>query len=63
MTSSLIRHKRKHSGEHLYHCEVCNKALSQQSNLIRYQQLRSDERPYVCAVCNKAYSYMNTDKP
>jgi len=42
VTSSLIRHKRKHSGEHLYHCEVCNKVFNQQSSQIRYLQLRSD---------------------
>jgi len=54
--NSLIKHKRIHSGGHLFSCEVCNKAFSQQSILIRLQRLHSGEPSYVCDLCNKAYS-------
>ena len=39
--SNLITHKRKHSGELPYVCDVCNKAYSDKSNLIRHKRLHT----------------------
>jgi len=52
---SLINHKRKHSSERPYVCDVCNEAFSHNGGLIRHNRKHSGERHYVCDVYNKAY--------
>ena len=39
--SSLISHKRLHSGERPYCCDVCSKPFTNKSNLIRHKRLHS----------------------
>ena len=54
--SNLTNHKRIHSGERSYTCDMCNKAFSQLSNLTAHKRIHSGERPYTCDMCSKAFS-------
>jgi len=43
--STMIKHKRIHSGECPYTCDVCNKSFSVKSSLKRHQSIHRGERP------------------
>ena len=52
---NLAGHKRIHTGEKQYECELCKKMFIKNSDLTRHTRLHTGEKPFSCSVCQKSY--------
>lgn len=59
---NLAKHKRVHSGEKPYKCNICDAAFSQSNDLKGHQRIHSGERPYKCNICGAAFTLSSTMK-
>lgn len=55
-SSTLVTHKRIHTGDKPYVCKQCDRAFRQLGNLTRHQLTHTTSKPYICQQCNKAFN-------
>ncbi|KAI8143564.1 hypothetical protein BJV82DRAFT_610883 [Fennellomyces sp. T-0311] len=53
---NLKSHRRTHTAERPFACNVCNKQFARQHDRNRHTKLHFGIKPYVCHLCNKAFA-------
>ncbi|CAG0919701.1 unnamed protein product [Notodromas monacha] len=54
-SSSMLKHRRTHTGERKYPCPVCNKAFSSWDNRYSHMFIHGDKKPFECAICSQGF--------
>ena len=59
-SSTLRNHKRIHTGEKPFKCDVCEMQFTQLHHLSAHKRIHNGEKPFKCDVCDKQFSVSST---
>jgi KRAB domain-containing zinc finger protein len=55
-SAGVTNHKRTHTGEMPYKCDVCEKKFTRSAGLTNHKRTHTGEMPYECTFCKKTFS-------
>ncbi|XP_023245436.1 zinc finger protein 436-like [Copidosoma floridanum] len=53
--ANVCGHKRIHTDDKSYKCQVCLQSFSHKHYLIRHKKTHAGEKPHICQVCLKSF--------
>lgn len=56
----LKKHKRLHSGEMPYKCNLCDKTFTFQQSYHKHRMYHKDEKPHTCQTCGRSFKELST---
>ena len=56
-SNALVTHKRTHTGEKPFKCDLCNYATSFSSTLVTHKRTHTGEKPFKCTLCSYASAH------
>jgi uncharacterized Zn-finger protein len=55
-----ISHRRLHTGEKIFECDICKKKCTLKSDLVKHKRIHTGEKPYKCNICEKTFTHSST---